>query len=73
MIDKEQEGQHACSPSGRWSTSALDPVRKWKRQRLRERLARSERGEELTDDSDEEFDEGFKVPGFLWKKLFKYV
>lgn len=56
-----------------WSASALDPVRKWKRQRLRERLARSERGEELTDDSDEEFDEGFKVPGFLWKKLFKYV
>lgn len=28
-------------------------------------------GEELTDDSDEEFDEGFKMPGFLWKKLFK--
>ncbi|XP_051272722.1 DNA excision repair protein ERCC-6 [Dicentrarchus labrax] len=47
-------------------------IRKWKRQRLREREAKRERGEELTDDSDEEFDEGFKVPGFLWKKLFKY-
>lgn len=45
--------------------------RRWKRQRLREREAKKERGEELTDDSDEEFDEGFKVPGFLWKKLFK--
>uniref|UniRef100_A0A8P4KE98 DNA excision repair protein ERCC-6 n=1 Tax=Dicentrarchus labrax TaxID=13489 RepID=A0A8P4KE98_DICLA len=48
-------------------------IRKWKRQRLREREAKRERGEELTDDSDEEFDEGFKVPGFLWKKLFKYA
>uniref|UniRef100_UPI0037E91CE4 DNA excision repair protein ERCC-6 n=1 Tax=Semicossyphus pulcher TaxID=241346 RepID=UPI0037E91CE4 len=47
-------------------------IRKWKRQRLRERESRRERGEELSDDSDEEFDEGFKVPGFLWKKLFKY-
>ncbi|XP_038593522.1 DNA excision repair protein ERCC-6 [Micropterus salmoides] len=47
-------------------------IRRWKRQRLQEREAKRERGEELTDDSDEEFDEGFKVPGFLWKKLFKY-
>ncbi|XP_041645609.1 DNA excision repair protein ERCC-6 [Cheilinus undulatus] len=47
-------------------------MRKWKRQRLRERESRRERGDELSDDSDEEFDEGFKIPGFLWKKLFKY-
>ncbi|XP_068183455.1 DNA excision repair protein ERCC-6 [Antennarius striatus] len=47
-------------------------IRRWKRQRLREREEKRERGEDLTDDSDEEFDEGFKVPGFLWKKLFKY-
>lgn len=47
------------------------PVRRWKRQRLREREERRERDEELTDDSDAEFDEGFKVPGFLWKKLYK--
>ncbi|KAM9809351.1 DNA excision repair protein ERCC-6 isoform X2 [Syngnathus typhle] len=47
-------------------------IRSWKRQRLREREERRERGEELTDDSDAEFDEGFKVPGFLWKKLYKY-
>ncbi|XP_042358145.1 DNA excision repair protein ERCC-6 isoform X2 [Plectropomus leopardus] len=46
-------------------------IRRWKRQRLREREEKRERGE-LTDDSDEEFDEGFKVPGFLWKKLYKY-
>uniref|UniRef100_A0A672FHS0 DNA excision repair protein ERCC-6 n=1 Tax=Salarias fasciatus TaxID=181472 RepID=A0A672FHS0_SALFA len=48
-------------------------IRRWKRQRLREREERRERGEELTDDSDAEFDEGFKVPGFLWKKLYKYA
>ncbi|CAL9687933.1 unnamed protein product [Knipowitschia caucasica] len=47
-------------------------IRKWKRQRLREREERREKAEELTDDSDAEFDEGFKVPGFLWKKLYKY-
>ncbi|XP_069000861.1 DNA excision repair protein ERCC-6 isoform X1 [Embiotoca jacksoni] len=47
-------------------------IRKWKRQRLREREEKRERDEELTDDSDAEFDEGFKVPGFLWKKLYKY-
>ncbi|XP_062436342.1 DNA excision repair protein ERCC-6 isoform X4 [Rhea pennata] len=28
--------------------------------------------EELSDESDTEFEEGFKVPGFLFKKLFKY-
>uniref|UniRef100_A0A7N6B823 DNA excision repair protein ERCC-6 n=1 Tax=Anabas testudineus TaxID=64144 RepID=A0A7N6B823_ANATE len=44
------------------------------RRRIRydEREEKRERGEELTDDSDAEFDEGFKVPGFLWKKLYKY-
>uniref|UniRef100_A0A7N6AG14 DNA excision repair protein ERCC-6 n=1 Tax=Anabas testudineus TaxID=64144 RepID=A0A7N6AG14_ANATE len=47
-------------------------IRRWKRQRLQEREEKRERGEELTDDSDAEFDEGFKVPGFLWKKLYKY-
>uniref|UniRef100_A0A3Q3QYY4 DNA excision repair protein ERCC-6 n=1 Tax=Monopterus albus TaxID=43700 RepID=A0A3Q3QYY4_MONAL len=47
-------------------------IRRWKRQRLQEREAKRQRGEELTDDSDAEFDEGFKVPGFLWKKLYKY-
>ncbi|XP_030603448.1 DNA excision repair protein ERCC-6 [Archocentrus centrarchus] len=47
-------------------------IRRWKRHRLREREEKRERGEELTDDSDAEFDEGFKVPGFLWKKLYKY-
>uniref|UniRef100_A0A8D0ABM0 DNA excision repair protein ERCC-6 n=1 Tax=Sander lucioperca TaxID=283035 RepID=A0A8D0ABM0_SANLU len=48
-------------------------IRRWKRQRLRDREVKRESGEVLTDDSDEEFDEGFKVPGFLWKKLYKYV
>lgn len=47
-------------------------IRKWKRQRLREKEAKREAGEEESDESDAEFDEGFKIPGFLWKKLFKY-
>ncbi len=29
-------------------------------------------GENESEESDAEFDEGFKIPGFLWKKLFKY-
>uniref|UniRef100_A0A8C5H263 DNA excision repair protein ERCC-6 n=1 Tax=Gouania willdenowi TaxID=441366 RepID=A0A8C5H263_GOUWI len=47
-------------------------LRQWYKCRLREREEKRERDEELTDDSDAEFDEGFKVPGFLWKKLYKY-
>ncbi|XP_068424516.1 DNA excision repair protein ERCC-6 [Clinocottus analis] len=47
-------------------------IRRWKQQRLLEREAKREKGEALSDESDEEFDEGFKVPGFLWRKLYKY-
>ncbi|XP_029305529.1 DNA excision repair protein ERCC-6 isoform X2 [Cottoperca gobio] len=47
-------------------------IRRWRRQRIRKREEKRERGEELTDDSDEEFDEGFKVPGLIWKRLYKY-
>uniref|UniRef100_A0A671QQ30 DNA excision repair protein ERCC-6 n=1 Tax=Sinocyclocheilus anshuiensis TaxID=1608454 RepID=A0A671QQ30_9TELE len=48
-------------------------IRKWKRQRLREKEAKREAGEDESEESDAEFDEGFKMPGFLWKKLFKYA
>ncbi|XP_031434408.1 DNA excision repair protein ERCC-6 [Clupea harengus] len=47
-------------------------IRRWKRERLLEKERRREAGEEESDESDTEFDEGFRVPGFLWKKLFKY-
>ncbi len=50
----------------------LSSCRKWKRQRLREKEAKREAGENESEESDAEFDEGFKIPGFLWKKLFKY-
>ena len=46
--------------------------RRWNRLRLQDK----ERRLKLEDDSEEsdaELDEGFKVPGFLFKKLFKYV
>ncbi|XP_070289278.1 DNA excision repair protein ERCC-6 isoform X2 [Myotis yumanensis] len=46
-------------------------LRKWNKLRLQDK----EKCLKLEDDSEEsdaEFDEGFKVPGFLFKKLFKY-
>lgn len=49
----------------------LFSCRNWKRQRLQERDQKRQAGEEESEESDAEFDEGFKVPGFLWKKLFK--
>ncbi|XP_042625045.1 DNA excision repair protein ERCC-6 [Cyprinus carpio] len=47
-------------------------IRKWKRQRLREKEVKREAGEDESEESDVEFDEGFKMPVFLWRKLFKY-
>uniref|UniRef100_A0A8D2LFZ4 DNA excision repair protein ERCC-6 n=1 Tax=Varanus komodoensis TaxID=61221 RepID=A0A8D2LFZ4_VARKO len=46
-------------------------LRRWHRQQLKEREDRRKAGEE-SDESDAEFLEGFRVPGFLFKKLFKY-
>ncbi|XP_066535839.1 DNA excision repair protein ERCC-6 [Hoplias malabaricus] len=47
-------------------------IRKWKRQRLQEKERKRQAEEDESEESDAEFDEGFKMPGFLWKKLFKY-
>uniref|UniRef100_UPI00398F07D4 DNA excision repair protein ERCC-6 isoform X3 n=1 Tax=Pristiophorus japonicus TaxID=55135 RepID=UPI00398F07D4 len=48
-------------------------LRKWKRKRLLEKEERRASGEgAASDESDAEFDEGFKVPGFFWRKLYKY-
>ncbi|CAL8256652.1 unnamed protein product [Lota lota] len=47
-------------------------IRRWRRQRLREKEEKRQMGEEVSEESEEEFDEGFKMPTFLWKKLFKY-
>ena len=46
--------------------------RKWRKQQLKDKEARRMAGEE-SEESDTEFPEGYKVPGFLFKKLFKYV
>lgn len=46
-------------------------LRRWNKLRLQDK----EKNLKLEDDSEEsdaEFDEGFKMPGFLFKKLFKY-
>ncbi|XP_078007035.1 DNA excision repair protein ERCC-6 isoform X3 [Phascolarctos cinereus] len=46
-------------------------LRRWNKQRLEDKEQRRKAGEE-SEESDAEFDEGFRVPGFLFKKLFKY-
>uniref|UniRef100_A0A8C3UDW1 ERCC excision repair 6, chromatin remodeling factor n=1 Tax=Catharus ustulatus TaxID=91951 RepID=A0A8C3UDW1_CATUS len=45
-------------------------LRLWQKERLKEKEHQT--AEELSEESDVEFEEGFKVPGFLFKKLFKY-
>ncbi|KAJ7324478.1 hypothetical protein JRQ81_017498 [Phrynocephalus forsythii] len=46
-------------------------LRRWRRQQLKDKEERQMAGEE-SDESDAEFPEGYRVPGFLFKKLFKY-
>uniref|UniRef100_H0WIW2 DNA excision repair protein ERCC-6 n=1 Tax=Otolemur garnettii TaxID=30611 RepID=H0WIW2_OTOGA len=46
-------------------------LRRWNKLRLRDKEKHLKLGED-SEESDAEFDEGFKVPGFLFKKLFKY-
>ncbi|CAH2321613.1 DNA excision repair ERCC-6 isoform X1 [Pelobates cultripes] len=45
-------------------------LRHWQKQRTKEMEQRAADNE--SEDSDVEFDEGFRVPGDLWKKLYKY-
>ncbi|XP_055468247.1 DNA excision repair protein ERCC-6 isoform X2 [Psammomys obesus] len=46
-------------------------LRRWNKLRLQDKEKRL-RLEDDSEESDAEFDEGFKVPGFLFRKLFKY-
>ncbi|XP_045423793.1 DNA excision repair protein ERCC-6 isoform X1 [Lemur catta] len=46
-------------------------LRRWNKLRLQDKEKRLKLGDD-SEESDAEFDEGFKVPGFLFKKLFKY-
>ncbi|XP_006061922.3 DNA excision repair protein ERCC-6 [Bubalus bubalis] len=46
-------------------------LRRWNKRRLKDK-EKSLRLEDDSEESDAEFDEGFKMPGFLFKKLFKY-
>ncbi|KAM3836498.1 DNA excision repair protein ERCC-6 isoform 1-T3 [Vipera latastei] len=46
-------------------------LRRWQREQLKDRKGGRSKGEE-SDESNEEFMEGFKVPGYLFKKLYKY-
>ncbi|XP_032082764.1 DNA excision repair protein ERCC-6 isoform X1 [Thamnophis elegans] len=47
-------------------------LRRWHRQQLTDRKGRRQSTAEESDESDAEFLEGFKVPGYLFKKLYKY-
>nr|XP_048276833.1 DNA excision repair protein ERCC-6 isoform X1 [Myodes glareolus]XP_048276834.1 DNA excision repair protein ERCC-6 isoform X1 [Myodes glareolus]XP_048276835.1 DNA excision repair protein ERCC-6 isoform X1 [Myodes glareolus]XP_048276836.1 DNA excision repair protein ERCC-6 isoform X1 [Myodes glareolus]XP_048276837.1 DNA excision repair protein ERCC-6 isoform X1 [Myodes glareolus]XP_048276838.1 DNA excision repair protein ERCC-6 isoform X1 [Myodes glareolus]XP_048276839.1 DNA excision repair len=46
-------------------------LRRWNQLRLQEKEQRPKLDDD-SEESDTEFDEGFRVPGFLFKKLFKY-
>ncbi|XP_054975442.1 DNA excision repair protein ERCC-6 [Sorex araneus] len=46
-------------------------LRRWNKLRLQDK-EKSLKLEDDSEESDAEFDEGFKMPGFLFKKLFKY-
>ncbi|XP_057626068.1 DNA excision repair protein ERCC-6 [Chionomys nivalis] len=46
-------------------------LRRWNQLRLQEKEQRPKLDDD-SEESDAEFDEGFRVPGFLFKKLFKY-
>lgn len=46
-------------------------LRRWNKQRLQDR-DKCPKLEDDSEESDAEFDEGFKIPGFLFKRLFKY-
>ncbi|NWU97122.1 ERCC6 protein, partial [Upupa epops] len=45
-------------------------LRKWQKEHLKDK--EHQKDDDLSEESDTEFEEGFKVPGFLFKKLFKY-
>ncbi|XP_059518075.1 DNA excision repair protein ERCC-6 isoform X4 [Myotis daubentonii] len=82
-IDDESFGEEAEAAKGGGGRKVVrcrdDGDEDYYKQRLRRwnklRLQDKEKCLKLEDDSEEsdaEFDEGFKVPGFLFKKLFKY-
>ncbi|XP_015722310.1 DNA excision repair protein ERCC-6 isoform X2 [Coturnix japonica] len=70
--EEHTEGKHKVK---RWRDDGDEDyykqrLRKWQRERLKDK--EHPVAEELSDESDTEFEEGFKIPGFLFKKLFKY-
>ncbi|NWY00353.1 ERCC6 protein, partial [Nothoprocta ornata] len=73
----EEEDEHAVGKRRikRWRDDGDEDyykqrLRRWQKERLKDK--EHDMAEELSDESDTEFEEGFKVPGFLFKKLFKY-
>ncbi|NXY40354.1 ERCC6 protein, partial [Ceuthmochares aereus] len=73
----EEEEEHATRKRKvkRWRDDGDEDyykqrLRRWQKTRLKDKEHQT--AEDLSEESDTEFEEGFKVPGFLFKKLFKY-
>nr|XP_033797522.1 DNA excision repair protein ERCC-6 isoform X2 [Geotrypetes seraphini]XP_033797523.1 DNA excision repair protein ERCC-6 isoform X2 [Geotrypetes seraphini]XP_033797524.1 DNA excision repair protein ERCC-6 isoform X2 [Geotrypetes seraphini]XP_033797525.1 DNA excision repair protein ERCC-6 isoform X2 [Geotrypetes seraphini] len=67
--DDEKETTGRCKDDGD-EDIYKQRLRKW-----RKRQVKDEEGRQMAEESEEsdaEFDEGFKVPSFIWRKLFKY-
>uniref|UniRef100_A0A8C5WGW6 DNA excision repair protein ERCC-6 n=1 Tax=Leptobrachium leishanense TaxID=445787 RepID=A0A8C5WGW6_9ANUR len=73
-----EEGEDDASSSGKKQRYRDDGnvnvfkqrLRRWRMQRIKAMGQHASANE--SEDSDVEFDEGFRVPGTLWKKLYKY-
>ncbi|KAM4702917.1 LOW QUALITY PROTEIN: DNA excision repair protein ERCC-6 [Rhinophrynus dorsalis] len=73
--DEEEEGMSGsrkgqrCRDDGN-AKMYKHRLRRWHKQQLKEQEQQVAADE--SEDSDVEFDEGFRIPGSLWKKLYKY-
>ncbi|XP_007936801.1 DNA excision repair protein ERCC-6 [Orycteropus afer afer] len=71
-----REGRGGSRKTVRWRDDGDEDyykqrLRRWNKLRLQDK-EKYLKLEDNSEDSDAEFDEGFKMPGFLFRKLFKY-
>ncbi|KAM4636256.1 DNA excision repair protein ERCC-6 isoform 2-T2 [Discoglossus pictus] len=71
FLPSSDEDEEETSKAGRGRRYTDDGNVKLYKQRIR-RWHKQHLQEEESEDSDVEFDEGFRIPGALWKKLYKY-
>ncbi|XP_042316777.1 DNA excision repair protein ERCC-6 isoform X2 [Sceloporus undulatus] len=68
MVGKKNRKRHRDDGNENFYKQRL---RRWHKQQLKDKEQQQIAGED-SDESDTEFSEAFRVPGFLFKKLFKY-